>query len=501
MRQQACLYALTVWVLMCCTACMESPEPLFRSDMGSTPRDMASEEDDGVAHDQLPFIVGELPEPPSQDLDACGAARLGADLNICTASYLGGAGADVVTDVAISPDGSVVLSGKFPGVAGYGPLNNEFGFGGDAAVVRLDAQGRRITGWSHVGALISAMDVSPRDGSIVIGGGFGIMALDRTMKQQVFAFPANAPERLDVGFGGEVAWLAGRRVVIYAPDVAEVVGSFDVEEGEISGLVVDSWNRRVVISGFTKVPGKIQQPFVRAHGFDGEKVWSAWDWTPAQTARFDADTRCMALAMGHDGKLYVVGESLGKNTVFARDPRDLSAPAPLVTQDSYAELAAATGAAPIGFVARFDAGTGVLEAGTFLLTRSRDGAGEGTRLTSIAANERGDVLVGGDAACCIEGSAQKRVVGQAALSDESGGAFIAIFEWETLERTLWTSVRGSAKAVVRDVDAWGRAAVLVHEHVAEDGAMISGRMVTHESFFDEPQGGASDVHVTVIPLP
>ena len=92
-------------------------------------------------------------------------------------------------------------------------------------------------------------------------------------------------------------------------------------------------------------------------------------------------------------------------------------------------------------------------------------------------------------------------MGQAAMPGYAGGAFFAIFDGERFDRKAWTAVHGGAVARLKSVDMWGRSAVLVHEHVAKQGAPeVEGAMVSHESFFDRPPGGSSDVHITVIPV-
>lgn len=484
-----------------CMACSDSPEPLVRVVDQGMPlvEDMATDESE---MSRVPFVVGELPVAPTQDLVVCGGPRLGLDLNVCTASYLGGAGADRVTQVAISPDGSIVLGGMFPGVNGFGPLNNEFGFGGDGAVVKLDETGRLIQAWSSVGSLISALDVSPRDGMVVVGGSFGLMGLEAGMASQAFTVATSAPEMLDVGFDGEVGWFAGKRVTIYGPETDQVLGSFDVEVTQVTDLVVDSWNQRVVLTGFKQVSGDLQQPFVNSYNFDGGVIWSAWGWSAEQAQGLGSDTRGKALAIGYDGALYFAGEAHGGETVFKRSPRDVTAMQSLFEQDEYAKTSNLNGGAPVGFVARLNLGTGAMEAGTFLVTRLESGKGNAARPTSIAANERGEIVVAGESACCIKNGEAKKVMGQPAMPGYAGGAFVAVFDGATFERKLWTTLHGGANAAMRDVDAWGGAAVVVQEHVSEqDASALEDQMILHNSFFEVPQGGSSDVHITVIPMP
>ncbi len=497
--------ARIVLLFLMCTlvsACSDGPTPLTRDMVGEHISDMADLTSHLPDMPMIPSVRGELPKAPEQSLAECGTPRLGLDLSVCTASYIGGAGADVVSQVAIAPDGTIVLAGVFPGVSGFGPLNNEFGFGGEAAIVKLDPTGRKILAWSRIGRLISALDVSPRDGTIVAGGSFGVMALTSEMESVAFEFPANSPELLDVGFDGEVAWFAAMQLSVFDPGSGEVLGSFDVEGVTVHDLVVDSWNQRLIITGFEQVSSDLQQPFIKAYGFDGGLVWSAWGWSAEQARELGSDTRGKALAIGYDGKLYFAGEAHGGETVFKRDPRQIERALMLEEEDDFARAFDLNGSAPIGFVARFDLGTGTFEQGTFLVTRLSSGKGNAARPTAIAANERGEIVMVGESACCIKDGEDKRVMGQPAMPDFSGGAFVAIFDGQSFERKLWTALHGGANASMRDVDTWGKAAVVVQEHVVRDDEVnVSGSMILHESFFDMPQGGASELHITVIPLP
>lgn len=497
--------SLAMLCLAPCWACSEPPTPTLRVEM-----DMAVDVGNAPDEDDLgPELPGPrrsfaLPTAPEPDLTACGAISLGDALNVCTASYLGGAGADTVSHVQISPDGEIVLGGVFPGIMGFGPQNTTFGFGGDASVVKLSPDGRTILAWAHMGSLISALAVSPQDGSVAVGGDFGLVVLDAQMQGERFRFVANAPERLSFGLAGELLHFAGNQATVYATDAGgEVLASFAVEEGEVEDMVLDSAYQRVIVTGFEQVSADLQQPFVSAHDFDGSEAWSLWSFDAEQASAHGSDSRGVALAIGRDGKLYFAGEAHGGETVFRQDPRDVTRPLEaLVAQDAYAQTSNLEGAAPMSFVSRHDLRSGVIERATFLLTRREsDGRGNAARPSALAVNEHGDVLLGGSAACCIEDGAKKTVMGQEAMPGYAGGAFFVLLDGDTFERRLWTAAHGGAEAQLKSVDIWGGAAVVVHEHVTAQGeSSLEGSMVLHESFFAQPQGGGSDIHITVFPV-
>ena len=442
----------------------------------------------------------ELPQAPQPDLSSCGGISLGDTLNVCTATYLGGAGSDTVSHVAISPDGTIVLGGVFPGVMGFGPRNNEFGLGGDAAAVKISADGRKILAWAHMGALVSAVAVSPQDGSVAVGGDFGVVVLDAGMQEERFRFVANAPERLSFGLAGELLHVAADRATVYdTMRDGEVLASLVVDRGEVRDMVLDSAYRRVIVTGFEGSSDE-ERPFLSAYDFDGSMAWSLWGDESAGTLEERGVSRGVALAIGRDGKLYFVGEAQGEGTVFAQDPRDPTRPLEvLVEPDDYARRAGVMDT--MSFISRHDLRDGSVELATFLTTRSDGEGGGAAHPVTLAANQRGDVLLGGRATCCIANGVRQIVAGQEAMPDEASGEFFALFDGETFERIFWTAAHGGARARLKSVDIWGSAAVVVHEHVVEPGATtVEGSMILHESFFDEPQGGGSEVHITVIPV-
>ncbi|MEZ4311828.1 MAG: hypothetical protein R3F14_27675, partial [Polyangiaceae bacterium] len=251
---------------------------------------------------------------------------------------------------------------------------------------------------------------------------------------------------------------------------------------------------------------QLQIPFIRAFGYDGAPKWKAYDWNKAEAGGVSdcADSRGYALGMGRDGKLYFAGESHGGNTVFRHGPTDISINAPVVKSDPYNDPYNLNGAAPIGFYARFDPATGAIEQGQFVCTRLSGGKGNAARPRAIAADEAGNVIVGGASACCIEGGDTKTVNGVPAMPAYAGGGFVLVVSADFKERLAWTAFNGPSGSGANGVAvAAAKSALVMVSQQAVDPAKNTSTgeipLITVEALQPEPGGGASDAWITVMP--
>jgi hypothetical protein len=148
--------------------------------------------------------------------------------------------------------------------------------------------------------------------------------------------------------------------------------------------------------------------------------------------------------MGRDGYLYFCGESAGGNSVYRWDPKNLNASGNLITYDQY-NTAYNTGANHITYYCRIDPSTGYVLKGQFALARLDDTSGNTIRPRSIAADEGGNVYVGGISAYQIQNRAAKRVNG-VLLPPYAGDSYLLIVQPDFLLRKYWTAFTGPAGA-------------------------------------------------------
>jgi len=299
-----------------------------------------------------------------------------------------------------------------------------------------------------------------------------------------------------------VAALFGATLRLFDADGAPR-GTVALDDGNVHDVAYDELNDLAFVTGFNQVSGDLQQPFLRAYSPDGTVAWLAYDWTnsEAMSNGSSSDTRGYGVAMGRDGKLYYVGEGHGGVSTHRFMPRDLATPAPLVKYDAYNDPYNLNGAAPIGFVGRFDPATGALLAAQFAVTRLSSGKGNAVRHRAVAADADGTVIIGGASACCIEGGADKTINGVPAMPGYAGGGYLLVLSPDLGERLVWTAWTGdSGGAEVSGVAAWNGVMAMVETQSADrDTGMLSGTLVTSRALQSAPGGGPSDGFLAVWP--
>jgi len=142
-----------------------------------------------------------------------------------------------------------------------------------------------------------------------------------------------------------------------------------------------------------------------------------------------------------------------------RNPRDLEANAPNITYDAYNTPHNWNGAAPLAYYARFDAASGEIEAGQFLVPRLSSGKGNGSSPRHINADEDGVVVVAGSSACCMQDGSEKTINGIPTMPTYAGGAFVLVVSQDWSQRVVWNVFSGSAskasiKGLCRDQRRW-----------------------------------------------
>jgi len=331
------------------------------------------------------------------------------NLEVFTASYLGGDGDDRAAGVDIAPDRTIVFAGTFTGEIAEISNNNLLG-DGNGTVIRTDATGREILSVSRIGSEIFDLDVDGDRGNIAIVGDFGIALLSPEADRLLWHDPLAAIDttlksystRVSIGEDGNIAILADKKIVLFDRQ-GNAIAYFPVVGGFAADIVVHSPSRSLIVTGFTQKDGggcsQLQVAFLRAYGYDSRRRWENYDWTHAEAFSHNsscADTRGYRIALGEDGLMYFAGESAGGNSIFRYQPRNLNAEANNIHFDPYTR-AYNTSSNHITYVARFDPYNGDLERGQFHLGRLPDGRGNAMQPRAIAADEAGNVYIGGRA--------------------------------------------------------------------------------------------------------
>jgi len=447
----------------------------------------------------------------SGSFNECGAFVPGDALTVCTATYLGGSGADHVAALDIAPDASVVLGGTMSNVD-FGVTPTALMGGGDGVVLRLTSTGRKVLSVTRLGAHVDDLEVDRSAGRIAVVGDFGAAVISTDAKSLLWRTDiGGAATRVAMG-EGVVAALVGKAVHVLDATTGMELGTFAASGNAINDIAVDGAQKTVFVTGYKQDDGgpcsQYKSTFIRAYGYDGTKKWADYDWTHTDVGSSGdcADSQGLALGMGRDGKLYYAGKSDGGNTVHQKDPRDLAKNAPNVAFDAFNTPYGFKGAGALGYYARFDAATGLLEAGQFVLTR-KAAAGEDPASkdanaavpSAITADEQGNILVAGGAAYQIQDHDKKTINGVAVGAYAAYEAFALMVSPDLKKRLTWTVFTKAGPADATAVAA-GKG-IVAFGAVQSDTQLAKGGLLTADALQAQPGGGPSEGFLAVWPAP
>lgn len=436
--------------------------------------------------------------PPVDTLEECGGFEEGDDLNVCTATYLGGSGENEAVAVAIDEEGRILVAGNWqtpPEPQHEDSMEAE----GPGALAVLSPTGSEVLDLLTFSSTLRDISLNPTTNELAVALSESLQVWDLSQRETVWEVSRAGIEK--VAFDQDLlAVQSGTNIAVFDAS-GELLSEIDVDRTRVNDIAVHGELEQVYITGFHQVSGNLQQPFLFAYAPTGERVWTNWNWSAEEAGELSSDTRGQAVGVGRDGKLYYAGESHGGVTTHFRDPTDIDEEAPLVRRDAYSQSHNWNGAAPLGFVARLDPATGAFEGGQLLAVRLSDGRGNGVGPRLITANEEGVIFVGGGSACCIERWEEKTVAGHRAMPGYGGGQWVMALPPDFDNRPLWTTFNGGAPgADLRSIDARGPAMALVHTHEADDDE-VEGNMITTRALTPEAPGGVANIHLVVFPSP
>jgi hypothetical protein len=444
--------------------------------------------------------------PPPMPLD-CGGFTPGNDFNVCTATYLGGAGADTPGGVDIGPDNIVVVGGGFPGQDfGVTPTVIAEGEGG---VLRLAPDGTQLLSLTRLASPVRDLDIGA-DGKIAVAGDFGVTLLTADAGAALWTAQVSGARRVSVGSDGTVAVLHDKEIQVFDATGAPL-GTFAVSGTSINDLVVHGDSKSVLATGYRQSDqGACQQyksTFIRSYAYDGAAKWTNYDWNGEQVDDTEdcADSQGKGLEIGRDGKLYYAGKSDGGNTVHRKQPQDLTKDAPNVATDPYNTPYGLKGANAVGYFARFDAATGAHEGGQFLVSRKANLGEDPAAAEANAAPPDyatalpdGTMVIVGGSAYLLEQHDAKSIDGIKLGSYTAYEAYVLIVSSDFKQRLAWTPFTATGPSSVAAVAVGdGGAAALFGQSV---DYLAKGPLITVDALQPDP-GGDGEAWLTVFPMP
>lgn len=460
----------------------------------------------GAGGTQSPSVGG-------TQLSSCPAFAAGDDLKVCSAGYSSSSGDEDGGGIAIGPSGVVVHAGALGTAALAFPPANLLE-GGPAGIALYSPTGRELLGATALGSKVTDVAIDGA-GRIAVVGDFGVALVTADGRELLWtkSLRGGTGTRVVVGRSGTIAAAAGGEVDLFDATGASL-GSIDIDHNrEAPSIALDEANELVFATGFNQRDGggctELQVPFLRAYDFTGGLVWTNYDWSHAEAAAASecADSRGYHVSMGEDGKLYYAGESHGGNSVHRRMPRDLSTFAPNVKPDSYQDGYNMNGAAPMGYVARFDPKTGDIEVGSTFVVRLSDTKGNALRPRAVAATASGHVAFVGASACCIERATERTVNGIPAMPEGTyaGGGFLMVLSPDFETRLAWTAFNGATGGNTNGlgIAARGGAFAALFQQTKGDASAVepSAALLTSDAVQPTPGGGGTDAYFTVLRAP
>jgi len=411
--------------------------------------------------------------------------------------YLGTtSGVDRHNGVAVQPGGVLAVGGRV-GSAGAGSsaslgVRPRVLLGGTTGtVIRLAPGGRRVLSVTRVGSEVEGIAADAK-GNLAVVGAFGVALLDPAASKVRWRVAVGAAggmtdspgRRISIAADGTVAVLANKRVTVYSV-AGKRLGVWALGNSWANDVAIDARTRSVFVTGFDQAERNLQVAYLYAYDYAGKRRWRNYNWTPAQVGGLRSDTRGYRVAMGADGRLYFAGESAGGTSIFHRHPRNVGADAKNTIFDPF-NHPYNTGSNHIAYYSRLDPRTGAFLAGQWMLTRlgpNKGNRGNSIFVRSLAADEAGNVYVGGEAACCLEHRKDAMSIAGKRVPPYGGDFYVLVASADLKKRRTWVAFGGKGES--NGVAARGGVAAVV-------GAATAPGTVVHRAVHARPAASLTD---------
>ncbi len=425
------------------------------------------------------------------------------------AGYLGGAGDDTIVAAALTSSNEVIIAGNVPALAGA--PETVLPGGGAGALIRIGSDGRAIVGITRVAASLNAMALAPDD-SVVVCGNAGVTVIEPDLA--TVRWQASAPSsvsRCVIAADGRVAAFipATKTILVYPPDGSAPLSIAVSGVTAVADIALAGEHGLVFATGYTQAASDLKVAFLRAYRIsDGSLAWRRYGYSAAEAkgAGLAADSEGRRLTFGADGMLYVAGFTDGGNSIFSRDPADLTRALTsneLIKFDVYNNPFNLSGAKSLAWYGRFDPVSGALLRGQWLLTRLSDGKGNSISIKALAAAADGTLLITGDSSCCIAGRSGMQLFNQTLGNYEAGEPFILVVSPDFTQRRLWTALAASGATAGGSpgvAAAIGADRIVVGVQFTPNTASTRNLITTGNPAFPARHGGR-DAHYLVMPRP
>ncbi|MFK8013736.1 MAG: hypothetical protein AB8B80_16980 [Marinicellaceae bacterium] len=271
---------------------------------------------------------------------------------------------------------------------------------------------------------------------------------------------SNEPRQVDL-CESAVVMLIDQSIFIYDRN-SVFINSFSVKASNISGIACG--NNQVFVTGYRQVSANLQQPFLESYTNLGELNWKNWGWSAAEAISVNstADSRGLRVRFSQDEHLYFAGSTDGGNNTFRFNPQDLNVLANTISFDEYNQPFGFSGSPRFSYYAKIDPINGNLIQGQFLLTRLTNGNGNSITIDSIAINQNGHMLAGGQAFASIDKRNDLTVNGTDVAPYAGADPYIINVSTDYMSRSAWHVFNfDAARGRINAVENWNGLNVFV----------------------------------------
>lgn len=443
---------------------------------------------------------------------ACGEYTPGLDLEVCTATYLGGPGLDLAGGVAIGLDDAIVVGGSFPGHDFFGALPTVID-AGDGAIFRLAPDGRALLSMVQLGGAVVDVDVDSGSGWIAAVGEFGAIILAADGVTEMWSDPTLVGSRVAIGDDGWLAVLTDDSVAVRDPVSAAIlkwpIATSDIES--VADVALHAPSKSILVAG-TRARAAVgpcmayQMPFIHSYSYAGVTLWRAYDHDPdaAAAAGLCATARAHSLSVGRDGKLYYAGAAGGRLSAHVRLPSDPTLDADNHIYDAYNDYDSHyVNGVTIGYYARLDPVFGGHQGGQFVLARrtkdepaSKADAAPAWPV-QISALIDGTMVIVGVSSFELASRSQRTIEGVPVGAYDALEPFVLIVAPDFSVRHNWAPFTGTGPGDARGVAVGESTAAALLFQTAEQ--LDHGALRTVDALRSEPASLDGEVHLAVFP--
>ena len=436
-----------------------------------------------------------------------------ANLNVNSASYLGGVGNDKANGVEILSDKSIVLAGKFYSLP---TALNEYNYfsanaGSTGAILKLSPNGREVLAIARLGDSVDDIDIDQTTDEIYAIGSFGLAKLSNNLDNLIWSKTGGNVGKID----SSAIYSSGRRVAVAANGDVTILGNesdggngfngligvydsngnnvnagnFTIPVGNIGGgtyaetwedVAIDSDTQQVFVVGKAQRCSQYQSAFLMAYSYAssdfGLQTWKSFTmWCSVATNssnNLGSDARGKRVEF-ENGQLLFLGKADGGSNMYHKNPQNWQESQTNNVQIDRWNNGAGFGSGDLAYFARMDETTGQVEKGQFQFSSTGVNQAKSFTGSAVTNDENGNVFLAGSSNKDLPKRSDLKInndnIGPR-VNDES--ALIGVnadFDTRNLIAS-WTGANNAADSEIKDVSTRNGLTVIIGE---TDGEIIT----------------------------